>query len=172
MLVLGLLDSNGMVVVATVALCSLVAAVVSAVYTSLISSRRHLDMERMELNRRISSLEILQAGDFPRWIRSADKTIVSVTPQFVTLFGTPVGYSEYDFHGKKFTDLTRLSPCLVEALDKLDASLCEGHQYASISGVEVYPGVTATIMKAVVSTPRGTMFVGCAVPELEKRSQS
>ena len=121
--------------------------------------------EREALALRVTVLEAANGGDLPRWVRSSNKRIVSVSPQFVALFGTRLGLTEADFLGRTFAEVAKLNSVFVESLEKMDAVLMSGRTYATAHGVEVTNEMSVTVVKMVLPTKHGTLFVGCAVPE-------
>lgn len=118
--------------------------------------------EKRDLADRILVLEVSQSGDFPRWVRNQDGVIMSVSPEFVRVFGATHGYKRGDLIGKKFTDLGAFSRELVETLASMDVEVLTGSNYATRHGVEISPGAYATILKTTVSSPSGLVFVGVA----------
>lgn len=136
------------------------------VYAACSSRFRKCEDERIALSNRLVALEAIQAGDFPRWVRTADKIVVSVSPQFVALFGSSRGLSSAAFVGRRFADTGVFADGFIARLDEMDAALASGHQFAVAHGVQCTESLRLTIVKTVLATSSGTMFVACAVPEL------
>lgn len=121
--------------------------------------------ENDSLKKRVAVLEANQ-GDLPRWIRDETGTVISVTPEFVRLFGTPLGYRQEDFIGKKLEELDKFSPDLIAVLQKLDLkALRQG--YATAHGINLGGNLYATIIKRIASSTKGTTYYGIAAPEFE-----
>lgn len=121
--------------------------------------------EKLVLADRILVLEVAKEGDFPRWVRNHDGVIMSVSPEFVRVFGATHGYKRTDLIGKKFSQLGAFSRELVDTLTEMDTEVLTGSNYATRHGVEISPGSYATILKTTVSSASGLVFVGVAALE-------
>lgn len=123
------------------------------------------ETERHALTSRVMVLEVAANGDVPKWVRNSDGVIMSVSAEFVRLFGTIHGYKTNDMIGKKFGDLTKFSREFLEALNELDTkSLLHG--YWSLWNVKVSDNIRATIIKTCKADNNGSViYVGYAAPE-------
>ena len=123
------------------------------------------DEERHHLSVRVMALEATGTLDLPRWIRTQDGVLMSVTPSFVQLFGAPNGYRGSDMVGKKLADLSHFSPELLRILAEMDAEALK-RGYSSRSKVPISKGLTAAVIKGVRTGSTGdVVFIGCAVPD-------
>ncbi len=131
-----------------------------------ISALEECETQRSLLESRVTSLELAQGGDFPRWVRSDDGTLVSVSFEFVRLFGVPHGYKVRDLVGKKFSDLKAFSPELLKTLAEMDKELIRGQKYATRYAVEICEGCAkVAIIKTSITGANGdVLYIGCAAP--------
>jgi len=130
------------------------------------SERQALRAEVAAHVSRLIALEVAHGGDFPRWVRSHDGVIVSVSPAFVQHVAAPRGYRAADVVGRRFEDLPKFDQALVSILAQLDAE-CLNSGYASRCGVPIAAGVTATVVKTVRSGQMGdVVFIGIICPEI------
>lgn len=121
--------------------------------------------DRDSLSVRVTSLEAANTLDLPRWVRTQDGVLMSVSPAFVQLFGAPNGYRAADMVGRKLADLTNFSPELLRILTEMDGEALR-RGYSSRSGVPISDGITATVIKGVRSGGTGdVVYIGCAVPD-------
>lgn len=123
---------------------------------------------RDELQARILAVEVTVLGDVPKWMRDQHGRIISVSYEFVRVFGAAHGYTVGDMIGKTFDQLTSFSDTLRKTLVEMDADVLR-FGYADRSQVEICAGVTATIIKTSRASPSGdVVFVGYAVPHYEQ----
>jgi hypothetical protein len=122
--------------------------------------------EQISLQRdRVSSIEALITKGAPTWTRTQGGIFLSVSKEFVRLFGAPHGYTATDFIGKSLEQLPAFPEELVCTLRALDQEALRRGR-AARSGVTIFPGVTGTILKYCSSGLTGeVIFIGYAVDD-------
>jgi hypothetical protein len=144
-----------------------VAAGVGWVYTVTSKKFKQCDNSRKELEKRIIGLEVLLSDSFPSWVRIANGTIVSVSPEFVKIIGAPVGYTAEDFCGKNFKDLKKLSNEFIECINDMENDLLNNNRsYTIRCGIRVSDKITVTIIKKCIANKQGVNFIGCLAPDI------
>lgn len=121
--------------------------------------------DRDSQSHRIFALELAAQGEFAHWERDSDGIFLAVSPEYVRLFGAPLGYKKRDFIGSTLEKLDKFSPELRATLLRMDQVALK-NRYACASGVQISEGVRATIIKAAIASSSGdVLFLGYAVPE-------
>lgn len=145
-----------------------VAAGVGWVYSITSKKFKQCDDSRKELEKRIIGLEVLLSDSFPSWVRIANGTIVSVSPEFVKVIGAPVGYTQEDFTGKTFKDLKKLSQEFIECVSGMENELLSNNKsYVVRSGVKISDSISVTIIKKCIANKQGINFIGCLAPDVK-----
>lgn len=117
---------------------------------------------------RIACLEVLQAGDVPRWVRNRAGVFLSVSGEFMRLIGELHGYGQDEILGSTLDQLVKFPVTLRAILREMDhEALING--YSSRTGVEFARGVKMTVIKKCQSSTGGgnqnVLYIGYAVPE-------
>lgn len=121
------------------------------------------EKDRVEMRSKIIVLESGLNSRAPMWVRNQNGAILSVTSEFVRLFGLPYGLRSSDLVGKKFSDFPAFSQQLIADLDELDKAASRS-VYAS-KAMEISPGSHACVHKIATADSSGEIFfVGYAFP--------